>query len=209
MRVALWSGLAALLFSCAAAAADTTPLPPPAARYVDEDPAATAIVLVNPSRSDVMQRLDQLVREPKNAWKARAQRGFLYGIRGEREKLDRDYSAAAEKLPDDPYAPRILAWQHGWALFEAGDYAAALARWQEAERAHGGHPSWVPYTFAVALWRMDRREEALAYYAAAVRSAPERWGSKAGLASITTKWHKPELEAAEALLEAWTASGGT
>jgi len=40
-----------------------------------------------------------------------------------------------------------------------------------------------------------------------VRSAPERWGSKAGLAPITRKWHKPELEAVEALLEAWTASG--
>lgn len=200
-------GLAALCFSSALALADPAPLPPPAASYVDEDPAAIAVVIVDPSRSDLMQRLDQLAREPKNAWKAHAQRGFQYGLRGQREKLAGDFAAAAQELPNDPFAPRILAWQHGWALFEAGDYAGAIARWQDAERAHGGHPSWVPYTYAVALWRMGRRDEALAYYAAAARSAPDRWGSKAGLERIARKWNKAELTAANELYEAWATSG--
>ena len=98
---------------------------------------------------------------------------------------------------------RHAHWNYGWALFSSADNAGALQHWQAAAELHGGHPTWVPTTFAIGLWLTGHNDRAIEYYAAAVASDPDRWGEAGGVAEATRDWSANEKLAIEAVQAAW------
>src|SRR3546814_19472946 len=79
---------------------------------------------------------------------------------------------------------QAVLWTHGWDLYRGGDAAAALSRWREAGIETYNNPGWVPPTLALGLWTPDRREEAVQWYAAAVRTDPMHWLDPANLPAL-------------------------
>ena len=89
---------------------------------------------------------------------------------------------------------------------------AALAPGQpvgeyDAARLHGGAPFWLPYTNAIGLWRMDQRELALAWFAAAVRSKPEL-ATREGVEALATSWQDDERRTLEDVYEPYLLQQG-
>lgn len=64
--------------------------------------------------------------------------------------------------------PRRATWAAGWLCAEHGDFACALERWHAAAQAAPSPPRWVPEAYALALWGLDRHEQAVAWYDTAV-----------------------------------------
>lgn len=183
--------------------------PPPAERYTDPDPSAHAVIVVPRHKLDLMAQLDRLAQGPADNWRAHVQRGFERAPRGQTDGMREDYAIALAQTEGRPADTRTVLWSYGWALQVNGKHAEALVEWRKAELAHGGRPFWVPYTYAVALWSANRKDEALAYYEAAVRSEPEKWSTEAGVARWTLHWGPLERGSIDEIHAAWSARRGT
>lgn len=98
-----------------------------------------------------------------------------------------------------------LHWNHGWDLYRSGDIPAALAQWNlvVADRLKG--PSWLPPTLALGLWQVDRREEAVRWYAAAVRTEPRQWQAP-DLAQLLPDWTDADRAILTEVVAAWQAA---
>src|SRR3546814_11714243 len=51
---------------------------------------------------------------------------------------------------------------------------------------------WVPPTLALGLWTLDRREEAVQWYAAAVRTEAMQWRDPANLPALLPDWREED-----------------
>lgn len=196
-------GVLLLVLSCCAGpvalAADPALVPAP---YTDEDPAAKAWH-APPGRKARFRELlnEELQRHPRNVV-ARVHRAYLLDRAGEHERARRDYDAALEAAPPNGLEHRHILWSRGWSRYDTGDVAGALEDWQENVRLHGGRPSWVAYTFALAYWTRGDRDEALAWYDAAVAS-DRKWGTEAGMVERTRHWRPEQRERIQALFALW------
>ena len=183
-------------------------LAPPAASYPDSDPAAVRPDMLDPQDRSARQNLEQVLRRaPKNV-PAKVQNAWLLLARGTRQRGYDAFEDAIRSAPANSLPLRHAHWNYGWALFAGADVPQALEHWQLAAQLHGGHPTWVPTTFAVGLWLTGRSDLALDYYGAAVKSDPDRWGEASGLAEATRNWGANEKLAIEAVHAAWRARNG-
>src|SRR5690606_2584990 len=112
------------------------------------------------------------------------------------------YARVLADLGNNSRMRQPLLWNHGWDLYRAGDAAAALARWKEAGIDTYNNPSWVPPTLALGLWALDRREEAVQWYAAAVRTEPTRWRDPANLPALPD-WREEDRAKLAEVAAAW------
>src|SRR3546814_2949965 len=87
---------------------------------------------------------------------------------------------------------RISDWSSDVCSSDLGDAAAALSRWREAGIETYNNPGWVPPTLALGLWTLDRREEAVQWYAAAVRTEPMHWRDPANLPALLPDWREED-----------------
>jgi len=194
-----------VLFACAMcalliapdASATTTLALPPATVYRDADIAAHDA----PSADEAA--LDALLAQEPDDIQALAHRGRLRMGDGRIEDGQADFDAAIALADADSSDMRLVLWSYGWAQLNAGNLPDALSSWQEAERLHGGHPSWVPHSYATVLWLMDEQELAVAYYDAAVRSHPGRWDNADALAQSTLDWQPLPRAAIAGVFAAW------
>ncbi|GGK16462.1 tetratricopeptide repeat protein [Luteimonas terricola] len=97
-----------------------------------------------------------------------------------------------------------LHWNQGWDLYRSGDFAGALEQWRiaGAERLKG--PSWLPPTLALGLWQLDRKDEAVRWYAAAVRTEPRQWQAP-DLAQLLPDWTAADRAVLAEVVAAWQA----
>ena len=204
--ITAWHRLACaglLALSGAALAQTAAALPEPVDSYGEDDPAAVRPKPIDPTDSRARAMLDQILQyDPENV-SARIQNANLMLARGMRQRGLGEYEYVRRLAARDPKLLRQVIWNYGWALFEVGDARRALAEWMEAERLHGGHPIWVPTTYAVALWVAGDRDLAVQFYRSAVNSNPRRWGEASGLAEATRAWNPNEKLAIEAVYAAW------
>lgn len=116
--------------------------------------------------------------------------------------------AEALSRPDNARMRDSLYWNHGWDLYRSGDVAAALEHWRiaGAERLKG--PSWLPPTLALGLWQLGRRDEAVRWYAAAVRTEPGLWQSP-DLARLLPDWTAADRAVLAEVAAAWRAAPPT
>jgi Tfp pilus assembly protein PilF len=173
--------------------------------YFDDDVAAVAPVVVPADSADVVDQLMKQRERGRKALEATVQLASVAYAQG-RPELGRELYADAEKTAPAGSVPgRMVRWNHGWDLFRQGDAEAALAQWHSAQAGMRGNPSWAPPTFALALWQLGRKDEAVKWYAAAVRTEPQRWSSSAGFAQQLPTWRDAERASLADVQQAWAA----
>ncbi|MET0327985.1 MAG: tetratricopeptide repeat protein [Luteimonas sp.] len=203
----LRSGLCALALLLASTAGAQT-LPAPAEFYFDDDPRTTVpVVAIVGDDDQTHARLVQLIeRKARNADQARAQLAHAL-MRSGREDAGRTmYAQTLASLA--PRAPLRSAvhWNFAWDLYRLGRHEEALEQWRLALDGRLLKPSWAPPTLALGLWSAGRRDEALRWYAAAVRTEPTLWNDPARYPSLLTGWTAAERATLAEVFTAWQAA---
>lgn len=210
------AGACALLL-LGVALAQEPPLPvgaPSAAFYRDEDEAAKAVQYTKSAdprdHNRVLAELSRAIKRDPRHVGLRAARGYEHALGGDGDAAEVDFATAAALAGGRRDVLRHVYWSWGWARFALDAPREALAHWQNAARLHGGAPAWLPYSNAIALWRLGQRDLALAWFDAAVRSQAAL-GTADGLAGFARHWKEKERRSLEEVFAAWSsrAQGAT
>ncbi len=179
-------------------------LVPRAEFFFDADSSTTRPITAERGSGDALvERLGKAIaRSPRNA-EAAAHLAHI-AMEGGRPELGRElYSRALGLVSSSHRLYRPLLWNHGWDLYRAGDAEGALAQWQALLADRAVNAGWMPPTFALAMWTLGRQDEAVHWYAAAVRSEPTLWSSADGHADLLPDWRPAELEILGEVQQAW------
>lgn len=178
----------------------------PAEFYFEPDAnTVRPVVAVRDSGDAAVERLLKTIKRDPRAVDARAQLAHI-AMQGGRPELGRElYDAALVQLDTSSSLWRAVVWNYGWDLFRSGDAGGALARWQALLTTRGTTASWIPPTLALALWTVGRRDEAVQWYAAAVRTEPQLWRSAARHAELLPDWRDSERATLAEVQQAWAA----
>jgi len=189
------------------AAAHGQALPKPAEFYFESDANATRpVVAVRETGDAAVERLLKLIKRDPHAADARAQLAHI-AMDGGRVELGRElYTAALAQLNTSNALWRTVVWNYGWDLYRSGDTTGALAQWKALMDTRGTTASWIPPTLALALWTAGRRDEAVQWYAAAVRSEPQQWSTSARHATLLPDWRDSERATLAEVQQAWAAN---
>lgn len=182
-------------------------LPAPVEFYFDEDRGTTQpVVAVRVDDPALVERLAKQVERDPRAWAHKLQlAGFA--MKGGRQELGRGmYEDAINGMGRTQRWSRAARWNYGWDLHRAGDTAAALAQWSELVQSSPVRGQWIPTTLAMALWKLDRKAEAMRWYAAAVRTHPGQWSSPADLAALLPTWSEADRATLLEVQQAWAAN---
>ena len=173
--------------------------------YFDDDVAAVTPVVVPADSSDVVDQLMKQRERGRKALEATVQLASVAYAQG-RPELGRELYADAEKnAPGTSVPGRMVRWNHGWDLFRQGQPEAALEQWHAAASALRGNPSWIPPTYALALWQLGQKEDAVKWYAAAVRTEPGQWSTSTNYPSLLPTWRDSERATLAQVQQAWAA----
>lgn len=175
--------------------------------YFDQDPNTTReIVAVRGSGNELA---DELLKRMERSARAKAEVAQLAHIAMEagRHDLGRDlYRRALGRIGQLDALWRPLLWNYGWDLYRAGDAAGALQQWSTLVNARITSASWIPPTLALALWSAGQKEEAVQWYAAAVRTEPQQWNSPANFERLLPDWRPEERATLAEVQAAWAAN---
>jgi len=194
-----------LLFASVAGAQT---LPAPAEFYFDDDTrTASPVVAIAGDDDETHARLMQLIdRNGRNADQARTQLAQAL-MRSGREDTGRAmYAQALASLSGRAPLRSSVHWNYGWDLYRAGHHQEALDQWRQALEGRLLRPSWAPPTLALGLWSTDRRDEALHWYAAAVRTEPTLWRDPARYPTLLPDWTAAEHATLAEVFAAWQAA---
>lgn len=100
---------------------------------------------------------------------------------------------------------RSIRWNYAWDLYRNGDFAQAFGLWNELAGSFG-EPGWLPPTLALSLWSLDRKSEAVLWYAAAVRTEPVLWSDPANYPKLLPGWTEVERSRLAEVHAAWQAN---
>ncbi|AMJ58379.1 MULTISPECIES: tetratricopeptide repeat protein [Stenotrophomonas] len=174
--------------------------------YFDEDAAAKPFIVVAPEQADVLDQLMKLRERGRKGVEATAQLASIAYRDGRDELGLKLYQEALASTADNSMQARSLRWNHGWDLYRRGDAQDALNHWTKVAEGTRGNPSWVPPTLALALWSLDRKDEAVAWYAAAVRTEPGQWTTAAAYPQLLPLWTDAERTQLAQVQQAWAAN---
>lgn len=185
-------------------------LPKPAEFYFAADAnTLRPVVAVRETGDAAMEKLAKIVERDPNAKAEPAQLAHL-AMNAGRVDLGRQLYARSLKAIDRADGIwRSVMWNYGWDLFRAGDSEAALTQWRALVEARNVTASWMPPTLALALWSTDRKNEAVQWYAAAVRSEPQQWNTTAQFAQLLPEWSESERAMLAEVQAAWAANPPT
>ncbi len=174
--------------------------------YFDDDVAATAPVVVPADAGDLVDQLMKQRERGRKALDATVQLAGVAYAQGRPELGAQLYSEAEKEAGANSTPGRMVRWNKGWDLYRSGNIDGALTAWHEAQAGMRGNPSWVPPTLALALWTQGRKDEAVKWYAAAVRTEPQRWSSTAGYAQQLPSWRDSERATLAEVQQAWATN---
>jgi tetratricopeptide (TPR) repeat protein len=183
-------------------------LPAPKEFYFDGGGATTQpLVLLPGSDAAVQERLLKAMKgHGRNAELATAQLAHIAYASGRADAGGALYARVLADIGNNSQLRAPLLWNHGWDLYRSGDAEGALARWREAGIETYNNPGWVPPTLALGLWALGRRDEAVQWYAAAVRTEPQRWSDPANLAALLPDWNDADRATLAEVAAAWRAA---
>jgi hypothetical protein len=200
--VMLAAGLTAALAAFGVAAQS---LPAVQEFYFDQDAAAVPAVVVPADSSDLVDQLMKQRERGRKTLDATVQLAGVAFAQG-RPELGRSlYAEAIGSTTATTAAGRTVRWNYGWDLFRLGEVEPALAQWSSAQGGLRGNAAWVPATYALALWTLGRKDEAVRWYAAAVRTEPQQWSSTANYATLLPSWRDSERKTLAEVQQAWAA----
>lgn len=172
--------------------------------YQDRDPAASYLVTPPGGRARFKAAIEASLRKnPKNS-AALTHRAYYFNDTGDTQRALRDFDAALAASDVASVQARHVYWSRGWARYDNGEVAAAIADWREAARLHGGSPYWLPYTLALGYWTMGERDEALRWFDMAVASQAV-FATDEGIREKIRNWDERQQENMMALHQAWKA----
>lgn len=191
----------------AAAQTATAPLPKPAEFYFDADANTTKpVVVVRDTGEVAMQKLSRIIERKAGADAEAAQLAHL-AMEAGRVDLGRQlYARSLSGLDATDGIWRSVMWNYGWDLYRAGDDKGAFEQWRILATTRGVTGSWMPPTFALVLWSMGRKDEAVQWYAAAVRTEPLQWNNTAQYARLLPAWTEAERKTLAEVQAAWAAN---
>lgn len=194
--------IATLLLASTGVAAQS--LPRPAEFYFDAD-AGTArpVVALQGTGNEVVEKLFKLIERDPRANAETAQLAHI-AISGGREDLGRElYRRVLARLQPNDRLYRPVMWNYGWDLHRSGDRANAFEQWRTLLLSRNVNAQWMPQTLALALWSLDRKDEAVQWYAAAVRSEPRLWRTSERFETLLPEWTADERAALAEVQAAW------
>lgn len=196
--------LAAAGSAHAQSAASNLTLPKPAEFYFDADAQATKpVIAVRETGDAAVAKLLKLIDRDPRAKAEHAQLAHL-AMAGGRADLGRElYGRALIRIEPTDGLWRSVMWNYGWDLYRAGDAAAALEQWRTLMTSRSITPSWLPPTLATVLWTLGRKDEAVQWYAAAVRTEPEQFRSTSRHAQVLPEWTDSERATLTEVQAAW------
>lgn len=194
--------LACMVFSSVQAQS----LPKIAEFYFDEDVAAKPIVAVPAEQADAVDQLMKLRERGRKGFEATVQLAGVAYSEGRAELGEKLYQEALGSVSGNSTQARSVRWNQGWDLYRHGDANTALAHWIRAAEDVRGNPSWLPQTLALVLWKLDRKDEAVAWYAAAVRTEPQQWNDPAQFARLLPQWRDGERAQLAQVQQAWAVN---
>lgn len=185
----------------------TIPLSPISEFYFAEDARTTQpVVAVRGEGEAVTQKLVKALARNPRAKKETAQLAHI-ALTGGRSGLGVElYQRLLGQIDTNDGLYRTVMWNYGWDLYRNGDHAGALTQWENLLKSRNITADWVPMTLALALWQLDRRDEAVHWYAAGVRTHPAKWRSSDALASALPDWNADELAVLSQVQQAWAAN---
>lgn len=199
--------LLALVLALWSFAVSAQSLPKTKEFYFDEDRSVTRpIVAVEGLEGEALA--EQLVKareRGRKAVEATAQLAHVAIVGGRVELGKSLYQQALAGAQAGGTLWRSITWNYGWDLYRLGEHEAALAQWGDVVNGVGA-PAWVPPTLALGLWSVDRKAEAVQWYAAAVRTEPTLWNDPANFARLLPDWSEGERNRLAEVLAAWQAN---
>lgn len=196
--------LASVVFS-----AHAQGVPKPKEFYFDEDKTTARPIVVIEGEGEA--QVQALVRERdrgRRQLEATAQLAHIAYGDGRADLGGQLYQQVLAQTDAKGTLGRAVRWNYAWDLFRAGQVEPALTRWVEVASAYGS-PSWAPPTLALALWRLDRKQEAVAWFGAAVRTEPTIWIDARNFASQLPDWKQEDRDTLAEVLGAWQANPPT
>ncbi|GAB3746679.1 tetratricopeptide repeat protein [Lysobacter olei] len=200
--------LAASLLATAGVQAQA--LPKPVEFYFEADALAVKpIVAVRETGEAGTQKLLRAIQRNPRAVAERAQLAHIAMEAGRVELGQELYADTLARITVSDSLYRPVLWNYGWDLYRAGDAEGALKQWQVLLSARNSTASWIPPTLAMALWSLGRKDEAVQWYAAAVRTEPEQWRTSARHAVLLPEWKESERATLAEVQAAWAANPPT
>jgi len=182
-------------------------VPKPKEFYFDEDRSTTRAVVVVPGQGEaVIDKLAAMVQRDPRSVEARAQLASLAMAGGRQELGNQLYRESLSSLSTSSQQYRTIVWNYGWDLLRQGQAEQALQQWSLILNGRPSAPDWVPPTLALVLWRLDRKDEATQWYAAAVRTWPDRWGNGADYAALLPTWRDEDRATLADVANAYAAN---
>ncbi|WP_343125236.1 tetratricopeptide repeat protein [Pseudoxanthomonas sp.] len=197
--------LAAVLASMALSA-HAQNVPKPKEFYFDEDKSTARQIVVVPGEGEA--QVQALVRERERGRRhieATAQLAHIAASEGRTELAGQLYQQTVAATEAKGTVGRAVRWNYAWDLYRAGQFEPALVQWSEIVTAYGS-PSWAPPTLALVLWRLDRKQEAVAWFGAAVRTEPSVWVDARNFATQLPDWRQEDRDTLAEVLGAWQAN---
>jgi tetratricopeptide (TPR) repeat protein len=181
-------------------------LPKPAEFYFDEDVRALKPLLApgQDTPAELERILKKAERDPKAVLEL-AQLAHLAMLGGRADTGREMYARALARTNRSHPLWRTVVFNHAWDLYRAGDAAAALEQWLALHSGTRTEATWMPTTFALALWTLGRRDEAVQWYAAAVRTQPGDWSRSDGYARLLPDWREQDRATLAQVQAAWAA----
>lgn len=174
--------------------------------YFETDAAANPLRAVNEEGSAAVEPLMRLRERGRKAVEATSQLARIAIAEG-RVELGRSlHQEAVSSSTASSGIGRAVRWNYAWDLFHLGEVEAALAQWSEVHATTRGNPGWVPVTYALALWTLDHKDEAVRWYAAAVRTEPQLWSNPDNLPSLLPQWREQDRAVLAQVVAQWAAA---
>lgn len=195
-----------LLVSGAATVWAAPALPAPQEFYFDSDAAAAPVVVVQGEGDELVAQLLKQRERGRKALEATVQLASVAIAQGRTELGEKLYQQALAETTAQSTAGRSVRWNYGWDLLRQGQALAALEQWHAAAGSLRGNPGWVPPTYALALWRAGQQQEAVRWYAAAVRTEPGQWSDSSRYPQLLPGWRDDERATLADVQQAWAAA---
>lgn len=203
-NVLLATALAAALMSGVAGAQS---LPKPNEFYFDADAQTVKpVIAVRETGDAATDRLAKILERKAHAPNEAAQLAHL-AMQAGRNDLGRQlYGRALREVDGGSTYWRAINWNYAWDQYRAGAFDDAFKLWVTIHNARSVNASWMPPTYALVLWSLDRKDEAVQWYAAAVRTEPDQWRSSARYAELLPEWRESERATLAEVQKAWAAN---
>lgn len=189
-----------------ASAAQAQVLSKPKEFYFYPDTAAVPIVAIKGEGETLVQSLLKARERGRDVVESTAQLARISFQTGKVDLGKQLYMQAIGDRRTDRGIGRSVVWNYAWDLFRVGEYQEALKLWAPLEKTALREPDWAPPTFALVLWKLDRKTEAVKWYAAAIRTEPQLWNNPANFPKLLPDWRDEDRSALAEVLASWQAN---